>query len=178
VIPQTLSREHSSEFASDYPAAFAAAVERLLADEGGLVDDTADRGGETKYGISQREYPQVDIGGLTRAAAAAIYYRDWWQRYGYGTLPEVIGGKLLNLAVNLGPGVAARCLQRALRACGRDVAEDGVLGASTRQAVAVVEGTSLLAALRSEAAGYYRELAAAHGAQERFLSGWLRRAYE
>jgi len=164
--------------ATSYPAVFVAALEQLLTDEGGLVDDPADGGGETKYGISRRQYPEVDVAGLTRAAAAAIYYRDWWERYSYGELPAAIGAKLFNLAVNLGPGPAARCIQRALRACGREVGEDGALGPTTRAAAAVESG-ALIAALRSEAAGHYREIAAGRsGVSERFLQGWLRRAYE
>ncbi|MGH7840163.1 MAG: glycoside hydrolase family 108 protein [Candidatus Binataceae bacterium] len=179
---QSKSPNEASSAAGAYPAAFAQAVARLLEDEGGLVDDPADAGGETKYGISRRQYPQVDIGALTREAATAIYYRDWWQRYAYGALPAAIGGKLLNLAVNLGPAPATRCLQRALRACGHEVGEDGVLGAVTRQAAAAVDAAALLAALRSEAAGRYREIAAGRAgneaARDRFLCGWLRRAYE
>ena len=63
-----------------YPPAFERAVTRLLGDEGGYVDNPADPGGETKFGITKREYPQVDIAALTRAEAIAIYYCDWWQR--------------------------------------------------------------------------------------------------
>ncbi|HLW69392.1 MAG TPA: glycosyl hydrolase 108 family protein [Candidatus Binataceae bacterium] len=174
--------EIDSGLATSYPPAFVAALEQVLGDEGGLVDDPADGGGETKYGISQRQYPEVDIAGLTRTAAAAIYYRDWWARYDYSALPAAIGSKLFNLAVNLGPEPAARCVQRALRACGHEVGEDGVLGPATRAAAAAVDGEALLAALRSEAAGVYREIAAGRSREaaerERFLAGWLRRAYE
>jgi lysozyme family protein len=37
-----------------------------------------DRGGETKYGISSRWYPDEDIQNLTRERANAILYRDYW----------------------------------------------------------------------------------------------------
>jgi len=37
--------------------------------------------------------------------------------------------------------------------------------------------TALLAALRSEVAGHYRMMAALHPAEQRFLPGWLSRAY-
>jgi len=37
---------------------------------------------------------------------------------------------------------------------------------------------ALMAALRSEAAGYYRALAARDGRNDEFLRGWLNRAYE
>jgi lysozyme family protein len=168
---------------TNYPPAFERAVARLLGDEGGYVDNPADPGGETKFGISRREYPNVDIAALTRAEAVAIYYRDWWQRYRYSELPGPIGAKLFDLAVNIGLDHAVRCLQRALRACGRRVTEDGALGRATIIAAAAANQLALLAALRAEAAGYYRALAALErgrraGGDLEFLTGWLNRAYE
>jgi len=167
----------------NYPPAFARAIARLLGDEGGYVDNPADPGGETKFGISKREYPDLEIATLTRADAAAIYYRDWWQRYRYSELPGPIAAKLFDLAVNIGPDHAVRCLQRALRACGRRVTEDGALGRATNIAVGAANQLAMLAALRAEAAGYYRSLAALErgrraGGDREFLDGWLNRAYE
>lgn len=167
----------------NYPPAFARAMARLLRDEGGYVDNPADPGGETKFGITRRDYPNLDIAALTRAEAAAIYYRDWWQRYHYNELPGPIGAKVLDLAVNIGPDHAVRCVQRALRACGRPILEDGVLGRVTVTAAVAVNQLALLAALRSEAAGYYRALAALERGRRvdgdrEFLTGWLNRAYE
>lgn len=169
--------------ARNYPPVFEDAIARLLSDEGGYVDNPADPGGETKFGITKREYPQLDIAALTRTEAIAIYYRDWWQRYRYGELPEPIAAKLFDLAVNIGPDHAVRCLQRALRACSRRVTEDGALGRATIAAAAAANQIAMLAALRSEAAGYYRALAALErgrrsGGDREFLNGWLNRAYE
>ena len=167
----------------NYPPAFERAVTRLLGDEGGYVDNPADPGGETKFGITKREYPQVDIAALTRAAAIAIYFRDWWQRYRYGELPGPIAAKTFDLAVNIGSDHAVRCVQRALRACGRRVTEDGALGPATIVAAGAANQLALIAALRAEAAGYYRTLAALErgrraGGDREFLKGWLNRAYE
>ena len=172
--------EQTQPLVSGYPAAFVRAVGRLLDNEGGYSDDTRDRGEETKYGISKREYPELDIKSLTREQAVGIYYRDWWTRYGYSKLPGAVGAKLFDLAVNIGPGHATRCLQRALRACGRKIGEDGVLGEQTVGAVVAANQLALIAGLRAEAAGYYRLLAAEQHdkANADFLSGWLNRAYE
>jgi lysozyme family protein len=166
--------------AGSYPPAFARAVALLLVDEGGYSCNPADPGGETNFGISKRQYPQTDIKSLTRDDAIAIYFRDWWRRFCYSDLPGPIGAKLFGLAVNMGPAHAARCLQRALRACGRPVDEDALVGASTRAAAAAANQLALIAALRSEAAGYYRLLAANEhpNSATEFLNGWLNRAYE
>ena len=166
--------------ATAYPPAFARAVDRLLAHEGGYSCNPSDPGGETRLGICKRAYPQVNIAALTRDGAIAIYFRDWWQRYRYSDLPGPIGAKLFDLAVNIGPEHAAHCLQRALRACGRRVDEDGLIGEQTRTEAPAANQMALMAALRSEAAGYYGTLAASeHGQRDgsEFLDGWLNRAY-
>src|SRR5207253_2327766 len=134
-----------------YPSLFLKTLETAFADEGGYTVCAGDPGGPTKFGISQRQYPDLDIASLTREQAAAIYYRDWWLRFGFGALPETIAAKLFNLAINMGPRAATLCLQRALRACGIAVGEDGALGALTRSAAARADSGALLAALRSEA---------------------------
>jgi lysozyme family protein len=147
-----MSNEQPSALSGSYPGAFIKAFERVLADEGSYTVGIGDSGGPTKFGISQRQYPELNIAGLTRAQAAAIYYRDWWLRFDFGALPEAIGAKLFNLAINMGPREATLCLQRALRACGSAVGEDGALGAQTRSAASRADSSALLAALRSEAA--------------------------
>jgi lysozyme family protein len=170
--------------ADRYPEEFVRAVGRVLDDEGGYVCDPSDPGGETKYGISRRAYPDLDIRDLTREQAIAIYYRDYWREHRYGDLPAAVAEKLFDLAVNIGPANGTRCLQRALRACGHHVADDGVLGPATAEAArAAAPASALLAAVRSEAAAHYRLTAALWpykrgGAKCEFLTGWLNRAYE
>ena len=52
----------------------------LIGEEGGYSADPHDPGGETKFGISKRAYPQLDIKSLTLDQAKAIYRRDYWDR--------------------------------------------------------------------------------------------------
>jgi lysozyme family protein len=68
-------------------------------------------------------------------------------------------------------------VQRALRASSKNVVEDGDFGPKTLDAINNVDSTDLLAALKSEAAGYYRTLAAVDRQDKIFLKGWLNRAY-
>ena len=53
-------------------------IAHVLAAEGGLVNDPKDPGGVTKFGISQRSYPALDIRALTLDDAKTIYQRDYW----------------------------------------------------------------------------------------------------
>ena len=170
-------------------AGFAAAIAAVLAHEGGFQALPNDPGnwtggrigaGElkgTKYGISAASYPALDIAGLTAADATAIYRRDWWDRFGLGRLPPAIAAKLLDAAVNIGIDQAVRGLQRALRATGRSIAEDGKLGAETLAAATEISPEILLPALREALAGHYRLIAARRPSDARFLTGWLARAY-
>lgn len=44
----------------------------------GYVNNPNDPGGETKYGISKKAYPSLDIKNLSLEDALALYYRDYW----------------------------------------------------------------------------------------------------
>jgi len=171
---------------SDNPV-FDAAVAGVLAHEGGYQCRSDDSGNwtggavgsgvlkGTKYGISAASYPALDIAGLSEDAARDIYLRDWWQRLGLDRLPAAVAAKLLDAAVNTGAGPAVTALQRALRACGRPVVEDGRLGDETAAAAQAADGIG--PALREALAGHYRLLAAVNPALEPNLAGWLNRAY-
>ncbi len=105
---------------------FDRAVALVLAHEGGYVNDPRDPGGETRYGISKRAYPDVDILHLTEEQAKAIYKRDYWDKLRTDEIPEELAICLFDAAVNMGRDRAVRLLQRA---CG--VAQDGVMGGNT-----------------------------------------------
>jgi lysozyme family protein len=175
--------ESSAAVHDKYPPDFLIAVDRVLLNEGGYSSNPADPGGATNFGISARQHPGLDIATLTRDAAVKIYWREWWLKFGFARLPAAAAAKTFDLAVNIGPAHAIECLQRALRACGHRVSEDGSLGAETTLASARADSAALISALRSEAASYYRVTAALtrgprQNADREFLTGWLNRAYE
>jgi lysozyme family protein len=160
-----------------YSPEFLAAVERVLDHEGGYSSNPADPGGATRFGISARSYPGVNIATLTRDAAVEIYWSDWWLRFGFAQLPAAVAAKTFDVAVNIGAVHAIECLQRALRACGLPVIEDGAVGPATALASRRADPASLMAALRSELAAHYRMVASKQKCGPDFLKGWLNRAY-
>jgi hypothetical protein len=96
-------------------ALFADAIGPLLHREGGYVNHPSDPGGETKYGISKRAYPNEDIKNLTPARASLIYKRDYWDKLGLDQCPNEGAARVLfDIAVHSGVGRARRCLE----ACG------------------------------------------------------------
>ena len=154
------------------------AIEHTLAFEGGYVNDPADPGGETNFGITRRSYPNENIKGMTRERAIEIYYADYWQPGGYALLADdALAGKVFDLGVNMGPARAHKLLQEAANRtspAGLDI--DGKLGLATVEACNNhPHPAHLLAELRLGAIGYYTDLAIKKGMQK-FLAGWVRRA--
>ena len=107
--------------------------------EGGYVNDPKDPGGETKYGISKRAYPSVDIKALTLADAIAIYKRDYWDKVQGDTLPAGVDMILLDAAINSGSNKSIKLVQRAL-----GIKDDGSLGPVTLSAILKADPTKLI----------------------------------
>ena len=57
---------------------FDAAFSLVIGEEGGYTFDASDPGGETKYGLSKRANPSIDIKNLTLDQAKAIYRQKYW----------------------------------------------------------------------------------------------------
>lgn len=70
--------------------------------EGGYVNDPNDPGGETKYGISKRSYPDIDIKNLTKDRAKILYRQDYWEALNCHKTPWPINIVLFDFGVNLG----------------------------------------------------------------------------
>lgn len=141
-------------------------VDRVLSHEGGYVNDPNDPGGETKWGISKRSYPHLNIKDLTRQDAIAIYQRDFWQRVQGDKLPVPFVFQALDAAVNHGIGNAVRWIQRAA-----GVADDGVIGPVTLAAVARQEPADLVLNFNAERLEFYAKLQTF----DHFGRGWTRR---
>lgn len=168
---------------------FNKAFEIALKNEGGFVNDPADAGGATKYGISLKTYrknhPEATvetIKNLSLKDAEEFYLNEFWLRYGYDRITEPdLAIKVFDATINMGPLQAHICLQRALNCVGASLEEDGVLGAKTLNVLnrggCPEWQFAILCAFRSELAGFYRLLAANKPQNKKFLNGWLKRAY-
>ena len=162
-----------------YSQKFEKAFQYVIKNEGGYVFDKNDSGGETKFGISKRSYPSLNIRELTLEDAKKIYYRDFWQKGRFEEIrDDLVSTQLFDLSVNLGIRAAVIVLQRALRSVGKTVQEDGLMGPETLLATMYSEPRCLLAAIKSEAAGYYRMIVCSKPGMAKFLNGWLNRAYK
>ena len=119
-----------------YSEKFKKAFNYMLKNEGGYVNNSTDPGGETKYGISQRSYPNLNIRQLSLKDAQKIYFCDYWLKGKFEQIPdENVASQLFDLSVNLGIRATTIVLQRALRSVGINVVEDGLLGSQTLSGV-------------------------------------------
>jgi lysozyme family protein len=147
---------------------FPRAVALILKHEGGYVNDPADPGGETNFGISKRAYPAEDIRAMTPARASAIYERDYWRRAKCDELPWPLAVQVFDMAVNAGVGPAVKMLQKVL-----GVTTDGVIGPKT---LAAAWGSTHEQHVRyaRERVNYYSAL----GGWPRFGRAWVIRTVE
>lgn len=106
------------------------AFDLLMINEGGYVNDANDSGGETKYGISKKAYPYIDIPNLTIEQAKEIYKKNYWDRCKCDYLPDALSVAVFDFAVNSGVNRAIRILQASLR-----IEIDGIIGNQTIGAV-------------------------------------------
>src|SRR3990167_2978590 len=130
-------------------------IPMIIAAEGGakVTEDPADPGGLTKYGISQSAYPSVDIRGLTEERAKELYKRDYWDKVNGDLIPDDrLAYFVLDMAVNMGVGVACHELQAAinrLSESGKKIAKDGRIGGETLRALNLILPGGPAAVLRS-----------------------------
>lgn len=132
---------------------FNTAFDRLMDNEGGYVNDPKDPGGETKFGISKRSYPQLDIKNLTRDQAKAIYLRDFWNAIDADALYDGVAFQTFDFAVNSGISTAVRALQRAL-----NVADDGHFGPASEAAAKAMGEADQIMRLLAERLDFMRKL--------------------
>lgn len=179
----------------DLDALFASYITKSILAEGGerYTNDPADRGGETKWGITVARARAAGYSGpmqaMTREQALPIYKLYYWQQPGFDAIAAMVpplGAELLDLGINGGPDTPSRELQRVLNVLSEQGADyshvqvDGHCGAMTRASLAGLirrrgaEGVRvLMLAIRGLAAARYIELAENDATQERFEFGWL-----
>ncbi len=142
----------------------------ILQHEGGLVDNPSDPGGLTNYGISQKQYPNLDIVNLTVNQATQIYYNDYWLRMNLDLLSDdLLKLHLFDMGVNAGIKTAIILLQRIL-----GVTQDGIIGPNTASISNNFIGNLVQSYIEARE-NYYKYIVQIHPNESIFLNGWINR---
>jgi lysozyme family protein len=168
------------------------ALPTLFDHEGPLSHD---QGGLTRWGIThalvdeethaltiatgKASLTDQELADLSQDQCGTLWRLIVWERLRLFALDsQAAATKVFDIAAPLSSRVAVIVAQRACRACGRTIADDGALGPVTLATLNSLTDTRLLPALRAEAAGEFRLILAKHPEWENDREGWLNRAYE
>lgn len=169
-------------------------IDTVIGKEGGYSDHPSDRGGPTRWGITERVARangyKGDMRSLPREEAVRIYKREYVIKPGFAAVAAIdpeIGEELVDTGVNMGVGWPPLFLQQALNALNRqgkdyaDILVDGDIGPATLAALKAYlnkrgrEGVGvMLVALNVQQGARYFDITTARQKNEDFFYGWLR----
>jgi lysozyme family protein len=147
---------------------FEKAIDVILRCEGGDSDDPNDPGGKTRFGISAKSYPDVDIAKLTISGASQIYRTDYWSPNSCDEMPYWAALCVFDSAVNMGRGNAVKFLQQVA-----GVSLDGKIGPVTLRVIKHMEPEEGIAEFMS----YRTQAYAKMRGWDRYGRGWVRRCF-
>jgi lysozyme family protein len=165
-------------------------IDGIIEREGGYVNDPADSGGATNYGVTlatARAFGYMgDMATMPLQVAFDVYSSRYWDAVCADEISDgsnAIAEEIVDTAVNMGVTRAGTFLQRSLTALNDgqrlypDLIVDGQIGPATLRALhsylAVRDERILRRALDCLQGSAYVELAENRQKDERFLYGWL-----
>lgn len=169
---------------------FEKCFEELIGVEGGFVDDPTDRGGATRYGVTEKVARQNGYTGdmcvFPLSLAKSIYHINYWKIQGLDFVSKIdsrIAKEMFDTGVNMGVRTSVIFLQRAINSMRLEVfeiTEDGLFGDKTLVALNDVCHDQLgkdtvLKLLNIQQGKRYLEIVRKIPEQRRFIRGWIKR---
>jgi len=175
-------------------------AQEIVAREGGFVNDLADPGGATNFGVTihtmrglgldldrDGDIDVADVRLMTRSKAVDIFIEHYFVRPRIAELPDVLHASVFDMQVNAGAN-AVKILQRLVTEMGFAATADGMIGPATLRAVEAAYGAApdyIADAYAIARRNYYFRLADARPASRKFArtraggkGGWIKRAEE
>jgi lysozyme family protein len=169
-------------------------IDATIGKEGGYSNHPSDRGGPTRWGITERVARANGYSGdmrtLPRETAVAIYKSEYAIKPGFAAVAainEQIGEELFDTGVNMGVAWPPLFLQQALNSLNAqgkhypDIKEDGDIGPTTLKTLKAYlakrgnDGVKvMLTALNVMQGARYLTIVGSRPKNEDFLYGWLR----
>lgn len=164
----------------EYDERFDRFFEDILKHEGGYSNDKDDPGGETKYGISKRQYPSLNIKSITKELAKGIYYYDYWIKSKANIIAEVsfqVATKYCDIAINTGIKRAFQILKNAMYDLGYTI-YDGIDVEFILKLKSICDNKKevLINNIIKHQKSFYISLTEKKPSLKKFLKGWLKRA--
>jgi len=167
-------------------------AKEIVAREGGFVNDPADPGGATNFGVTIGTLRSLGLGtsvadlrALTQQEAVGIFIKYYYTRPRINLLPVPLQASVFDMSVNSGSN-AIEILQRLLAKFQQPTAVDGALGPNTAKAAKAAyaeAGKYLTDAYAIARRNYYFDLADRRPAMRKFArtktggkGGWIKRA--
>ena len=168
-------------------------IDELISREGGYSNHPSDKGGATRWGVTEqvaRAYGYAgDMRNLPRPIAVDIYLKRYWQAPRFDQVALIypaVAVEMFDTGVNMGQSVAAKFLQRSLNLLNRrasawpDIAVDGAIGEMTLDALRRFKAQRgaageevLLRCVDGLQLARYVEITEARPANEDFFYGWI-----
>jgi lysozyme family protein len=156
---------------------FASSLAHVLKHEGGWADHPRDPGGATMKGVTLATYSdwlgrqatKDELRAISDEHLRTIYKARFWDAVRGDELPSGVDYVVFDMAVNSGPGRAARMLQAAV-----GVTPDGAIGPKTLAAVQAQDPAALIAAFQRSRQHFLEALPTF----DAFGKGWTRRVTE
>lgn len=154
-------------------------INNLIKTEGGFVDNPADSGGPTKFGITQQTLSEWrnapvdtnDVANLTEDEAKQIYQKKFVEDPGFDSIKnEAVRNVVIDAAVNHGIVPAIKLLQETL-----GVSPSGTLDEETKTAIEKINSRVLIKKLINARLDLYNSLVDKDPSQRQFLGGWITR---
>jgi lysozyme family protein len=167
-------------------------IRKTLGIEGGYADHKSDRGGKTRYGITEAVARRNGYTGQMRdlplSTAISIYEEEYWDKMRLDQVEQLsplLAEEMFDTGVNMGPKIAVAMLQRALNMLGQRfslygrLTEDGRVGVLTLAALKKYlshRGANgvrvLISYLDSQQGARYLAIAERDETQQDFVYGW------
>tara|TARA_Y100000401_G_scaffold48526_1_gene37702 strand:+ start:1350 stop:1922 length:573 start_codon:yes stop_codon:yes gene_type:complete len=159
----------------------------VIKHEGGYVNNVNDRGGETNFGISKRQYPNLDIKNLSPMYAMKIYDNDFLKNAesNYGQNP--VAFKMADVQINTGKSTLI--MQQALNSLSKEfnlpntgpmLKEDNLMGNQTKNLYNKIKNAvgqdKVMNKIIMMQKKYYDTIVSKDSTQQQFLDGWYNRA--
>jgi lysozyme family protein len=148
-------------------------IDTIIGYEGGFNDLKGDKGGKTKYGISQKAYPNEDIKNLSVDRARYLYNRDYLAPF--LDLSPAICFICFDTAVNSGTIRPVKLLQISCNRLGSNLKVDGTRGSGTNAEIAKYDPEILAAKYFLAHGDFYHAIIDHDPTQQKWHDGWMNR---